>query len=126
LLTEKNAICNLPRYNDIDQIAVPSMIPAKPGEIVVIDEIGKMECFSLLFRKTLIKALDSENPVIGSIAHKGDKFIEAVKARDDVLLVPVTQKNRDAPELMSLLLSEQVKHSLSKALLKRSGLLFIL
>jgi nucleoside-triphosphatase len=96
--------------NDIDQIAVPSMTPAKPGEIVVIDEIGKMECFSPLFRKTLIKALDSENPVIGSIALKGDKFIEAVKARDDVLLVPVTQKNRDAPELMSLLLSEDEGH----------------
>lgn len=79
----------------IDQIAVPSMLPAKAEEIVVIDEIGKMECFSPLFRQTLVKVLDSENPVIGSIALKGDQFIEMVKEREDVLLVHVTEKNRD-------------------------------
>jgi nucleoside-triphosphatase THEP1 len=79
----------------IDQIAVPSMLPGKVDEIVVIDEIGKMECFSPLFRQTLVKVLDSENPVIGSIAVKGDKFIQRVKKREDVLLVHVTEKNRD-------------------------------
>jgi nucleoside-triphosphatase THEP1 len=79
----------------IDQIAVPSMLPARADEIVVIDEIGKMECFSPLFRQTLVKVLDSENPVIGSIAVKGEKFIQRVKEREDVLLVHVTEKNRD-------------------------------
>ncbi len=79
----------------IDQIAVPSMLPARADEIVVIDEIGKMECFSSLFRQTLVKVLDSENPVIGSVAVKGDKFIQRVKEREDVLLVHVTEKNRD-------------------------------
>jgi nucleoside-triphosphatase THEP1 len=76
----------------IDHVAVPSMIPARAEEIVVIDEIGKMECFSQLFRETLVKVLDS---VIGSIAIKGDKFIQKVKEREDVLLVHVTEKNRD-------------------------------
>ncbi len=84
----------------IDQIAVPSMLPAKVVEIVVIDEIGKMECFSPLFRQTLMKILDSENPVLGSIAMKGSKFIQKVKEREDVLLVHVTEKNRD--ELVKL------------------------
>jgi nucleoside-triphosphatase len=54
-----------------------------------------MECFSQLFRETLVKVLDSENSVIGSIAIKGDKFIQKVKEREDVLLVHVTEKNRD-------------------------------
>jgi nucleoside-triphosphatase THEP1 len=79
----------------IDEIAVPSMIPSKADEIVVIDEIGKMECFSPLFRQTLVKVLDSENPVLGSIAMKGGKFIQKVREREDVLLVHVTEKNRD-------------------------------
>jgi nucleoside-triphosphatase THEP1 len=79
----------------IDQIVVPSMLPAGADDIVVIDEIGKMECFSPLFRQTLVKVLDSENPVIGSIAVKGDKFVQRVKEREDVLLVHVTEKNRD-------------------------------
>jgi nucleoside-triphosphatase THEP1 len=29
---------------DLDGIAAPSMIPSSPGQIIVIDEIGKMEC----------------------------------------------------------------------------------
>ena len=80
---------------DIGHVAVPSMIPKRPEEIVVIDEIGKMECFSPLFRETLLNVLDSENPVIGSIAIKGDRFIQKVKTREDVVLVHVTEKNRD-------------------------------
>jgi len=81
---------------DLDQIAVPSMIPNKPDQFVVIDEIGKMECFSLLFRETLIKVLDSPHPVIGSIALKGGPFIQKIKERKDVLLVNISEKNRDS------------------------------
>jgi len=90
---------------DIDQIAVPSMLPAEPDEIVVIDEVGKMECFSSLFRETLVKILDSDHLVFGSIAQKGDQFIQKIKARDDILVVRVTKNNRDAPELINHLLS---------------------
>jgi nucleoside-triphosphatase THEP1 len=42
-----------------------------------------------------VKVLDSENSVIGSIAIKGDRFIQKVKEREDVLLVHVTENNRD-------------------------------
>lgn len=80
---------------DIDRIVVPSMIPATSGELVVIDEIGKMECFSELFKKTLEGVLDSDHPVIGSIATKGDRFIQKIKERSDVLLVTVTLQNRN-------------------------------
>ncbi len=78
----------------LEQIAVPSLIPSKPDQIIIIDEIGKMECFSPLFRQTLVKALDSPNPVIGSIALKGNPFIETIKKRPDVLLVMVNESNR--------------------------------
>ena len=44
--------CRVGKYgvnlDDIDRIAVPSIIPMKPDEIVLIDEIGKMECLSPL------------------------------------------------------------------------------
>lgn len=80
---------------DINRIAVPSMVCSRPYEIVVIDEIGKMECLSRLFRKTLLDVLDSEHPVIGSIALKGDPFIRKIKERTDVELIRVSEKNRD-------------------------------
>ena len=84
----------------IDQIAVPSMIPGNQDDIVVIDEIGKMECLSPLFRQTLIDILDSENPIIGSISQKGDRFIQNIKKKDDILLVEISESNRK--ELVNL------------------------
>ncbi len=90
---------------DIDQIAVPSMLPSTPDDVVVVDEVGKMECFSPIFKQVLMKLLDSDHQVIGSIAQKGDKFIQEIKARDDVLLFNVSAENRDTPELFSQLLA---------------------
>jgi len=81
---------------DINRIAVPSMVPSGPDEIVVIDEIGKMECLSPLFKKTLIEVLDAKNPVIGSISLKGDRFIQGIKGRSDVSLIMVTPDNRNS------------------------------
>ena len=91
--------CRVGKYKvnlqDLEQIAVPSMLPSSSDQIVVVDEMGKMECFSRLFRETLIRALSSENQVIGSIAIKGDRFIQSIKNRDDVILVFITQTSRD-------------------------------
>jgi nucleoside-triphosphatase len=89
--------------SDIDRIAVPSMMPSTLDQLVVIDEIGKMECVSERFKKTLGQVLDSDLPVVGSIAMKGDRFIQKIKARSDVLLVTVTPQNRD--ELVNIYLT---------------------
>ena len=80
---------------DIEAIAVPSMIPARKDEIVVVDEIGKMECFSSLFRETLIRVLNLPNWIIGSIAQKGDLFVQRIKERDDVMVISMTPQNRN-------------------------------
>jgi nucleoside-triphosphatase len=81
--------------SDIDKIAVPSMMPSTLDQLVVIDEIGKMECFSEHFKKTLEDVLNSDLPVVGSIAMKGYRFIQKIKSRSDVLLITVTPQNRD-------------------------------
>ena len=80
----------------INRIAVPSMVPSDPDEIVVIDEIGKMECLSPLFRKALLEVLDAQNQVIGSICLKGDRFIQRIQGRNDVSLIVVTRENRNS------------------------------
>ena len=79
----------------IESVAVPSMIPMNMNESVVIDEIGKMECFSSLFKKTVLDVLDMPNVVIGTISLRGDQFIKKIKSRSDVLVVEVSEKNRD-------------------------------
>ena len=81
---------------DIDHVAVPAMHPDNEKILVVIDEIGKMECFSPLFRDTVIRVFNSKNPVLGSIPLKGGPFIEHIKQRDDILLIEVSEGNRDS------------------------------
>ena len=77
---------------DLEEIAVPSM--KKEGvEIVIIDEIGKMECFSSRFRESLVEVLESEVPVLATIKERGDRFIEGIKARKDVELFLLTRSN---------------------------------
>ena len=65
---------------------------AEGVDLFVIDEIGKMECFSAVFIAAATAALDV--PVSATIAAKGGGFIAQVKARPDVDLVTVTQENR--------------------------------
>jgi nucleoside-triphosphatase len=67
-----------------------------PGvEFVVIDEIGKMECFSALFREKTRAALDSDKKVLATIAYRGGGFITEVKERWDIHLHTLTWENRD-------------------------------
>jgi nucleoside-triphosphatase len=80
---------------DIDSCAVPAMVPTKKDEIIVIDEIGKMECISSLFRDTLMRMLNAPHWIIGSIAQKGDRFIQSIKVRNDVKLIHVSAQNRN-------------------------------
>jgi nucleoside-triphosphatase len=72
--------------------------------LIMIDEIGKMECLSHKFEKMLIEILDSEKWVIATIALKGSGLITEVKQRQDVRLFEITQSNRDV--LFSEILKE--------------------
>ncbi len=66
--------------------------------LLIIDEIGKMECLSRRFVALMKEVLDSEKLVIATIALKNRGFIAEVKARGDVKLFEVTMRNRDALE----------------------------
>jgi nucleoside-triphosphatase THEP1 len=80
---------------NIEDIAVPSIIPVD-GYIIILDEIGKMECFSRVFKQAAIYALDSPNIVVGTITLGGDAFIQKIKSRNDIEIIEVTLDNRDS------------------------------
>ncbi len=85
---------------NIETIAVPSIAPVD-NNIIILDEIGKMECYSQIFKEAVLKALDSHNIVIGTVTFGGDDFIKRVKSRDDIEIHEVTLENRDSlPELI--------------------------
>ena len=64
-------------------------------ELIVIDEIGKMELFSNRFQNLVRNALNSDKQVLASIPLKGNEFIREIKQRSDIHLVAVTYGNRN-------------------------------
>jgi nucleoside-triphosphatase len=70
--------------------------------VIVIDEIGKMECLSNKFRQIMETILDSEKIVVATIALKAGGFIGDLRKREDVKLFEMTKVNRD-PLLLSIL-----------------------
>ncbi len=63
--------------------------------LVIIDEIGKMECLSGRFRDVASSLLDAAVPVIAAIALKAGGFIDEIKRRPDVQLYELTERNRN-------------------------------
>jgi nucleoside-triphosphatase len=91
---------------NIEQFAVPAITPQSEDTLVIIDEIGKMECFSTAFRDAVRKALDAPNMVLGTIAVGGTDFIQAIKERNDITIYGVTPENRDRlPDLLLEIIS---------------------
>ena len=64
-------------------------------ELIVIDEIGKMEFFSYRFRSLVCDALSADKQVLATIPLKGNEFIREIKQRLDIKLLEVTHANRD-------------------------------
>jgi len=94
---------------NIETIAVPSITPGN-RHIIVLDEIGKMECFSDLFKQAAIIALDSPNIVVGTITFGGDDFISRIKKRGDIEIHEVTEENRDSlPDMILELVAHLLK-----------------
>ena len=65
------------------------------SSLIIIDEIGKMECLSRNFIDLVTLLLDCPKILVATIALKGEGFIQRVKQRPDCRLVTVMRENRD-------------------------------
>lgn len=70
-------------------------IPFDEAPLVVIDEIGKMECISERFRNMISKLLNSRATLVATIARKGTPFIEGIKKSPGTRLFGLTVQNRE-------------------------------
>ena len=80
---------------------IPFRDPA--SRLIIIDEIGKMECFSKLFTDLVMELLSSNKLVIATVALKGTGLIAQVKSRPNIELIEITQDNRNdlLPKILS-------------------------
>jgi len=65
------------------------------AELFVIDEIGKMECFSERFVTAVRRLFASDRSVLATVAQKGAGLISEVKNHPAAKLFNLTRQNRD-------------------------------
>jgi nucleoside-triphosphatase len=78
-------------------MALPALERAlRAKELVVIDEIGKMELFSRRFQEMVLRVLDQDERHLLGVIHQGrGPFVESIRRRGDVEIITVSHANRD-------------------------------
>ena len=66
---------------------------AQQCDLVVIDEIGKMELFSVNFREAVLQIIGSGKRVLGTIMLNSNPWADAIKRQPQVNLITVTRDN---------------------------------
>ena len=90
---------------------IPKVAKFNNEDLLFLDKIGQMELFSKKFRKLTLKYLDSSNICIATLSKVyNEKFIEQIKNRKDVILVEISEENRDLKEkYIKILISKILK-----------------
>lgn len=66
------------------------------ADIVVIDEIGKMELAVPEFQRCVVSALNSTKPVLGTIGlYLKSAFVTSIKRRSDVKIVTLSREKQE-------------------------------
>ncbi len=80
----------------LDRVAVPAMRWAiQECDIVVVDEIGKMELLSPAFREVLLEALNGDRRLVGTIMLQPHPVADQIKRDPRVEVVLISKANRD-------------------------------
>ena len=78
----------------LERIGVPALYQAaRECDLVVVDEIGKMELFSELFREAVSQIINSGKRVLGTIMLNPNPWVDAIKRQPQVNLITVTREN---------------------------------
>ena len=80
----------------VDRFAESELALIEAVDVYLIDEIGKMECFSSTFIDKIEELLNSNKPVIATVAVKGGGLIDKAKRWRGSELWELTHTNRDA------------------------------
>lgn len=83
----------------LDKVGVTAIERAtKECELVVIDEIGKMELFSAKFREAVLNILNSGKRLLATIMLNPNPCTDVIKSQPQVKLVTMTRTNH--PQVM--------------------------
>lgn len=79
----------------IDRVSESALARREEVDVYLIDEIGKMECFSDRFVRAVRELLEGEEPLVATVGLRGGGLIREAKERAGTELWEVTRENRD-------------------------------
>ena len=79
-----------------ERVALPALRAPRTGGVVVVDELGKMELASALFRDAVMQLLERDVAVVATVHQARHPFTDALRRRPDSRVVQVTEATRDA------------------------------
>jgi nucleoside-triphosphatase len=78
---------------EFERLALPAL--AAPADVVLVDELGKMELASDAFCEAVAGLLDGKTPVVATVHAHHHPFTDGIKGRPDAEVVRLTRENRD-------------------------------
>jgi nucleoside-triphosphatase len=82
---------------EFERIALRALrIEKKEADLLVVDEIGRMELASQTFRSTLLELLDATEPLLATVHAGRDAFTEEIISREDALVFHLVPSERDS------------------------------
>ena len=80
--------------DSLDRVGVSALHQAaRQCDLVIIDEIGKMELFSANFREAVSQIINLGRTMLGTIMFNPNPWADAIKHRPEVHLITVTRDN---------------------------------
>ena len=80
-----------------DALGVRYLAAARPGGLIVMDELGFMEAEAEAFKQAVLHALGGDIPVLAAVKDRRDiPFLNAVCSEPKAALYTVTPENREA------------------------------
>ena len=86
----------------LERLAIPALREATDREVVVIDELGKMELASQAFRDAVSAIFDRPLRVVATVHTARHPFTDALMHRPDIETMRLTSATRDGlPQLLA-------------------------
>jgi nucleoside-triphosphatase len=80
-------------HDDLERLAIPAL--RAPVDVVVLDELGKMELGCAAFRDAVSELLDRPVALVATVHARPDPFTDELKRRPSVAVLRLTPSNRD-------------------------------
>jgi len=79
-----------------ERAGVAILSASGPHDLLLMDELGRMELCSPSFCQKVLSLLDGDTPVLGVVKPESNPLLDAVRTHAKTILLEVNEENRDS------------------------------